>query len=539
MPKKPNIVFVIADDVTPAYHGCYGGSTPTPNIDRLAKEGALFWQAHGVAPLCNPSRYSIFTGQYCGRATSCSEGCSTAEPYSLGQNADLQPDTQTLAKQLRQGGYFTGHVGKWHSNFSILGKEWDADLLGPDADLDNPEADARLRELHASHAAVVKQCAGFEWVGAVNWGNLMGNRPARLRYHNPGWMTDAALEFLDEAAADDRPFYLHLANTLPHGPDPNASLGKDHRYTFSGKQDVAPKSHPQDATVLERLKGAGLQTEGSVAGVNAGIVQIDDQVGALRAKLEAMGELDNTIFIYTADHGIHGKGTCYIGGYHLPLVIRWPEAIKPGREIDAQVSHVDFLPTLLEATGTPLPENHTLDGISYLELLKGNKEEHRTVTYQEMGVGRAVTKGRYRLINFFYPESIIQKMQEGALERTPPSLQAYVEGFFCDYNFVNKPYYFDPVQLYDRVADPFERRNLCHEPAYADILEELTKELHAITDTLPGAYRHDVPAYQLSRPYLRLVEKRRLEVQQKSFYPDGFDQEKIFNLNLPDPLARN
>ena len=536
--KPPNIVLVIADDVTPAYHGCYGGPTPTPNIDQLAREGVLFRQAHGAAPLCCPSRYTIFTGQYCGRASSCSDGCSTEEPYSLSQNADLQPDTPTLAKQLKDAGYFTGHVGKWHSNFEILGEEWDSSLLGPEADLDDPAADSRLRELQASHQGVVKQCAGFEWVGATNWGNLMGNRPARLRYHNPAWMTDTALEFLRAARDDERPFYLHLANTVPHGPDPHKSFTADHRYTFSGKQENPPHSHPHDATVLERLRAAGLQTDGPIAGINAGVVQIDDQIGALRRQLEAMGELDNTIFIYTADHGIHGKGTCYLPGFHLPLVYHWPTAIPGGRQIDAQVSHVDFYPTLLEAAGVEAPSDHQVDGRSYLDLLKGETENHREVTYQEMGVGRAVTKGRYRLIHFFYPESVIEKMESGATNPSPPSLQAYVEGPFCDYNFINKPHYFDPVQLYDREADPCERRNLAQEPSYAEILTDLTRELHAITDSLPGPYRHDVPRFQETAPYRRLVEQRRLTVQQKDFYPMGFDQEKIFNLNLPDPLAQ-
>ena len=534
--KQPNIVLVIADDVTPAYHGCYGGPTPTPHIDRLAREGALFHQSHGSAPLCCPSRYTIFTGQYCGRAQSCSDGCSTAEPYSLSQNGDLQPDTPTLAKQLKTAGYFTGHVGKWHSNFAILGEEWDNNLLGPDADLDDATVDAKVREVQTRHQGVIKQCAGFEWVGAVNWGNLMGNRPSRLRYHNPGWMTDTALEFLEAATADERPFYLHLANTLPHGPDPSDSLGKDHRYSFSGKLDEAPCSHPHDATVFERLRAAGLQTEGPVAAINAGIIQIDDQVGALRDQLEAMGELDNTIFIYTADHGIHGKGTPYLGGYHLPLVCRWPQAVPAGREIEAQVSHVDFYPTLLEAAGAEIPETHSVDGRSYLDLLKGKTETHREVTYQEMGVARAVTKGRYRLVHFFYPESVIEKIRAGAVHPTPPSVQAYVEGPFCNYNFINKPHYFDPVQLYDREADPCERRNLAHEPAYAEILTDLTTELHAITDSLPGPYRHDVPTFQTTPAYRRLVEQRRLAVQQQSFYPEGFDQERIFNMNLPDPL---
>lgn len=534
--KAPNIVFLIADDVTPHYHGCYGGPTPTPNIDRLAANGARFDRSHSVAPLCNPSRYAMFTGQIPGRAVSASAGCSTAEPYSISQNAELQPDTPALPKMLRTAGYFTGHVGKWHSNFSLLeDHEWPSSI-GPEADLDDPKTDQALRDLQARHAQVVRQCAGFEWVGAVNWGNLMGNRPERLRHHNPMWMTDAALNFLDQAANDDRPFYLHLANTVPHGPHPNLSLGADHRYTFSGKQNAAPSSHPHDATVNERLKAAGLQTEGPIAGINAGIVQIDDQVGAIVAKLEALGELDNTIFLYTADHGIHGKGTCYMGGYHMPLVMHWPEVIKAGRVIDDPVSHVDFLPTLCAAAGATIPSNHLLDGVNLMPLLQGNAGSGRDFTYQEMGVGRAVTKGPWRYIAFRYPESVIEQMEKGTLD-IPPSLQAYDEGPFCDYNFINKPHYFDPEQLYNLDADPFERHNLIHDPACTEILKELREMLHRITDTLPGPYRHDNPDFQSSLKYHRMVERRRLKVQQKSFYPDGFDQEKIFNLNLPDPLA--
>jgi arylsulfatase A-like enzyme len=535
--KRPNIVFVMADDVTPYYHGCYGGPTPTPAINRLAREGALFMRSHSVAPLCNPSRWSIFTGQVPGRAESCSKGCSTAEPYSVAQNADLQPDTPSTAKLLRSAGYFTGHVGKWHSNFAYLAKdEWPKDL-GPDADLDDPGTDSKVRELQKKHQNVVRECAGFEWVDAVNWGNLGGKKPGRLGFHNPAWMTDAALSFLDEAAGQDKPFYLHLANTVPHGPDPNKSLGGDHRYTFTGKQEEPPQSHPHDATVLERLRKAGLQTEGPVAGINAGVMQIDDQIAALREKLEAMGELENTLFVYTADHGIHGKGTCYLGGYHMPLVMRWPGVIEAGRVINEPISHVDFLPTLAEIAGAEVPADHTLDGFSQVGLLRGESGSARDVTYQEMGVGRAVTKGSWRYIVFRYPESVIARMQFGDLEE-PRSLQAYVEGPFCNYNFVNKPHYFEAEQLYNLDADPFERTNLAYNPGCAETLEDMRHELHAITDKLPGPYREDTPAFQKSLKYRRMVEERRLRVSQMSFYPDGYDQERIFNLNLPDPLAR-
>jgi len=537
MSRLPNVVIVLADDVTPAYHGCYGGPTPTAEIDRLAAGGLLFQQSHSIAPLCNPSRYGIFTGQYVGRAASASVGCSPEEPYSIAQNGDLEEETPCLAKILREAGYFTGHCGKWHSNFKMAGKQEWQETLGPDADLDDPEVDSLLRKQHAVHADVVKRAGGFEWVAAVTWGNLMSNRPRRLQFHNPGWTTDAALAFLDEAASDERPFYLHLANTLPHGPDPNASLGADHQYTFEGKLDNAPASLPPDFTVFERLEAAGLQTKGPIAGINAGIVQVDDQIGALRAKLEEIGELENTIFIYTADHGIHGKGTPYIAGFHMPCVVHWPAGLGgPGRSISDPVSHVDFLPTLCEAIGAPIPEDHTLDGVSQLALWKGEGPSARSFTYQEMGVARAVTKGSLRYVAFRYPESVIAQMRNGEMQE-PTSFQAYVDGPFCDYNFKNKPHYFDPEQLYDLSRDPHERMNLAGDPAYAEQLAELRKLLHSVTDTLPGPYRRDNPEFMTSLQYRRLAEKRRLRVQQRAVYPEGFDQEKIFNLNLPDPLA--
>lgn len=532
---QPNIVIVVADDVTPAYHGCYGGRTPTPHIDRLAREGALFRRSCGVAPLCNPSRYSIFTGCYPGRAPSAHRGCSPDEPYSLNQNAELEPETPTLPKLLRAAGYFTGHVGKWHSNFSRLGEEW-PEALGPEADLDLPETDRRLRRLHDSQRQVVQETAGFEWVEAINWGNLMGNRPKALRSHNPAWITDAALSFLRDPQRGGRPFYLHLANTVPHDPNSQESLGKDHRYTFNGKLPHPPQSHPEDATVLQRMRQAGIETEGPIAGINAGIIQIDDQIGAIIRQLEAMNELDRTIFVYTADHGVHGKGTCFMGGWHLPLVVRWPARIPAGREVREAVSHVDFLPTLAEAAGVGIPCGQTCDGVSWLPLA-GGAEIRRRVTYQEMGVGRAVLKGNLHYIAFRQAESALRRMASGAAKEAI-DLHPSGNSPFCNYNFVNKPHYFEPEQLYDIEADPHQRTNLARRPEFQDALAEMRAELMAITDTLPGPYRHDTPPFMESPAYQSLVEARRETVRRMSFYPDGFDQERVFNLNLPDPALR-
>lgn len=531
-----NIVLIVADDVTPAHHGCLGGPTPTPELDRFARDGVLFTRAHGVSPLCCPSRYSIFSSRYPGRAASVSRDASLEEPYSVLQNADLQPGDPTLATRLRALGYFTGHVGKWHNNFHhLLEDRWPA-CLTPEADLDDPAVDAQLRAHHETTCRVVADCAGFEYVQAVHWGNLLARLPKAMRHHNPAWLTQAALRFLDRAAGQNRPFYLHIAHTVPHGPDPVASLGADHRYTYAGRLDAAPDCHPDDSTILPRLAAAGLQTRGATAGINAGMVQIDDQIGAIRRKLDTLGLLEDTLFVYTADHGIHGKGTCYHGGFNMPLVISWPKGIPGGRRVDEAVSHVDLGPTLIELAGTVPPTSSEIDGRSYAGLLRGYATRGpREFTFQEMGVARSVCDRRYHFVALRYPRSVLDALASGRRAELP-SLHAYVESHFCDYNLVNKPHYFDADQLFDLEADPFERRNLVHEPAQAERVARMRAALFAITDTLPGPYPRDVPPFMQGAAYRRLAEARRLKAAQGRYHPQGYDQERVYNFNLPDPV---
>ncbi len=535
--SRPNIVIVIADDVTPSYHGCYGGPTPTPAIDRLAREGAIFHRACGVAPLCNPSRFTIFTGMYPGRAPSASAGCSPGDPYSIQQNADVTPAMAALPRLLRAGGYFTGHVGKWHSNFTHAGaKEW-PEHLGRGADPDDRAVDAALRDLQETHKRTVRECAGFEWVQAVHWGNVgAANKPDALGHHNPAWKTDAALEFLEEAARDGRPFYLHLANTVPHGPDVNLSLGADHRYTPAGKLGAPPHSHPPDETVPRRLRAAGLQTEGPIAGINTGMVMIDDQIGALLGKLEAMGAVQNTIFLYTADHGIFGKGTCYLGGFRLPLVVRWPAGIQAGQSVDAPVSFVDFLPTLCEAAGVAVPGPDRIDGVSFLDGLTGRGPWRREAAYQEMGVSRGLLKGSWHYVAFRYPASVIARMEAGEMEM-PPDVSGYGESPFGDLNFRYKPSYFEPEQLYNISEDPDERRNLADDPACAGVLEAMRRELWAVTARLPGPFPREAPAFMRSARFHEMVERRRARLPSIPYYPQGHDAEAVYNRNQRDPLA--
>ncbi len=534
MPGRPNLVIVVADDITPNYHSCYGGPTPTPNIDRLSERGVRMERGYCCASLCCPSRWTLFTGQFTGRSRWVWEGeheTPANEPYLISQNGMLDPETPTIAKTLREAGYFTGHIGKWHSRFSTKDFEFDEPTI-PHGDPDDPEVDAELRRRQANAQEVVKRCAGFEYVDRVNWGNIGGAVDPKIRHHNIAWMTDGALDFLDAAKGDDRPFYLHLANSIPHGPDPSKSLGVDHRYTWGGKLDEPPRSHPDDSTVNERLQAAGLQTEGPIAGVNAGMVQLDDQIGAVMARLEEIGELDNTIFIYTADHGIPGKGSCHVQGQHLPFVMAWPAGLAGGQVVRDIFSWVDVVPTLCEACEVSMPGDHRLDGVSVLGALRGEGRWPRESAYHEMGWSRSIIKGRWQYIATRYPSRAIEEMRKGEDSTVEPGIGVG----FDKLNAPFKPAYFEPDQLYDLQTDPQERWNLVRDPARADVVADLKAELKAVTDTLPRPFPDEPDEFLDSETYRTLLARRRAEVDAIEHYPPG-DAAHYWFANLRDPVV--
>jgi arylsulfatase A-like enzyme len=525
----PNIVVIVADDTTNSYHSCYGGPTPTPNIDRIAADGARFERGYCCSSLCCPSRWNLFTGQYTGRSRWVYEDVPEDQPYNVSQNGMLDPETPTLAKTLREAGYFTGHIGKWHSRFDIPDFPFD-EPIHIEGDPDDPEVDAEIRRRQKNAQEVVKKCGGFEHAACVHWGNIAGYAHPKLRVHNPMWKTDGALEFLDSAAEDDRPFYLHLANTVPHGPDPHKSLGADHSYTWSGKLDEAPGSHPPDETVFERMREAGIQTDGPIAGVNAGMIMLDDQVGAVLEKLDEMGVADDTIVIYTADHGVPGKGSAHVTGQHLPFVMRWPGGMPGGQVVHDVFSWVDTVPTLCDAAGTRMPEDACIDGVSVLGALQGQEKWPRQVAYHEMGWSRSVIKGRYHYIATRYPEKAIEEFKKDDPEILP--------GIGQPFDRLNAPFipdYFEPDQLYDLATDPFERHNLVDDPTRADVLEDLREELWAIADTMPRPFPREPHPFRQTERYQQLKAERRAEVDAIEHYPPNCYVPRVWFANLHDP----
>ncbi len=527
---KPNIVFIVADDTTPAYHGCYGGPTPTPNIDSIARDGALFRESRCVAALCCPSRYSIFTGRYVGRAPSVWRDTPENQPHYVLQNADLTPDTPTVAKMLRDAGYHTCHVGKWHSGWTTsFGAGEHEGRIGPDDDLQDPATQRRQRAIYEARLETVRSFAGFDEAHALSWGNIgAANGPPPIRVHNVQWQTDAALDFLDRAADADEPFYLHIAETVPHGPDPSQELGKDHRYTAGGILDHDPKGHPPDDTVHDRLRDAGFSPGGRLYGINAGMVMLDDQVGAILDKLRALGLDENTLVVYAADHGIAGKGSCYYPGTHLPLVMRWPGRIAAGTVVDEPVMHVDFLPTLLAAAEVaPSAPN---DGIDLLPRLTSGRPIEREATFAEMGWTRSITKGRYTYLAFRYPDPAIREMEQGETDVAIDHVARY-KGSFGDMNARNRPHYFDPDQLYDLEVDPYCRTNLAGDPAHRETLAALKSELERHLASFARPFPLEAPDFMRSPRYAELVAERQARMDPP--FPQPPEVEEVYGRNVP------
>lgn len=529
--RKPNIVIIVADDTTPSYHGCHGGPTPTPNVDRIAARGVRFERGYCTASLCCPSRYSLFTGQFAGRSRWTFQETPPDEPALIAQNGMLDPETPTLANVLKESGYFTGHIGKWHSRFGVddLGYE---EPVVPEGDPDDSAVDAELRRRQSVAQDVVRQCGGFEHADRVNWGNIPNHVDPKIRVHNIAWMTDGALEFLDKAASDERPFYLHLANSVPHGPDCTLSLNVDHRYTWGGKLDQPPASHPPDDSVLERLRAAGLQTDGPVAGVNSGMVMLDDQVGAVLEKLDEMGVSENTIVIYTADHGIPGKGSCHVTGQHLPFVMCWPAGLPRGKVVHDVFSWVDAAPTLCEACGFCMPPEHKVDGVSVLGALRGESAWPRQVAYHEMGWSRSVIKGRYHYIATRYPESFVEALKNGD-SKTKLGLGLLFDGLNAPFI----PDYFASDQLYDLHTDPFEQVNLIDDPSRKDVVADLKAQLKEITDSMPRPFPSRHHPFRDTDEYRRLLRERKAEMAAIEHYPTSGDVQRVWFANLNDPDA--
>lgn len=489
--RPPNLIVFVTDDQSFGHIACFGGRVLTPHQDRLAEEGVRFNRAYTTSPACTPSRYGILTGQFPSRTTHKKfvKDNPPGRQSVVTWNTELAAGTPTVASVLKSAGYVTGMTGKWHLGAS----EWEAggdDGTGKlkkypaKAAPDDPAVCAALRHNQAAYCDEIKK-HGFDFVDRVYWENIPNLGVSALHRHNPEWIVEGALNFIERNRS--RPFFLYVALTLPHGPSPMNSMKSDPRITPIGLLDKAPDVIPARDEIIRKVKAAGFSEEGAY------YTWIDECVGALTRKLDELGIGDETAIMQYSDHApTPGKGTLYEDGVKSPALLRWRDGIKPGRVCDELIQNIDFAPTFFDFAGIRPPAGMRIDGRSLAPLLLGQRERIHERLFFEFGWTRAVLDKRFKYLALRYPPDVLKKA-EGRADRD--EIETYGKGagmvtrrrgqlFHASQCWPlqakaakNHPGFFDRDQFYDLETDPGETKNLAGDPAHEKKLAELRREL--------------------------------------------------------------
>lgn len=471
--SPPNVVIMYTDDLSVEDLATYGGAVLTPNIDELARRGARLDRYYATSPVCSPSRYSLLTGRYASRNVHLAESTPRDEPALIRWNTHLDGREETLAHWLKRAGYTTAIVGKHHN--SIIDDELITRLP--------PEADARLDahrgvlgQNQRAIAEMIQGSTGFEHALRV-YGNNMHvlGLPEELQQHNPEWIVDGAIEFLDSVTTT--PFFMYVAFTTPHGPDNVVSMRSDPTISPGGYLDQPPDVQPSRDSVFARVERAGLHEN------VAPLTWLDDSVGAVVDALDARGLGDSTLLIFASDHSAFAKMTCYERGARAPAVVVWPGVIPAGQRVDALTANIDWAPTVLAAAGTTVPENNRIDGVNLLPLLSEPGTPGRESLALEVVYTRAIVTQRWKYIATHFPSHVREKItpenrnrfnQEGLVSTADPIAGVVPARYGVSTKY---PGYYDDEQLYDLNLDPDEQHNLAGEPSYKHVLVNLRNRL--------------------------------------------------------------
>jgi len=408
----PNLLVILADDLGIGDVGAYRqADIQTPAIDRLAAEGMLFTNMRANCTVCSPSRAALLTGCYADRV---------GVPGVIRTDADnswgfLDPSVPTLAARLKQAGYHTAIVGKWH-----LG------LTSP-----NTPTERGFDHFHGFLGDMMDS-----YTTHLRHGNnymRLGTEEITPEGHATDLFTDWAIASIEEQAADtSRPFFLYLAYNAPHFP-------------------IEP---PQDW--LDRVQQRLPELDEKRARNVAFVEHLDHGVGRVLAALEASGVADNTLVVFTSDNGGSlphaqnndpwrgGKQDHYDGGLRVPFLVRWPGVVQPGSESDRIGLSFDIVPTFLTLAGVERPAD--LDAVSLLPALRGEP-----------------ASDEQRLLYF--------TRREGGLRYGGKSYEAVIAGGWK--LMQNDP--FSPLELYDLTNDPLEQHNLAD--TRKDVVRDLSAAL--------------------------------------------------------------
>lgn len=483
-PRRPNVVLIVADDLGYGDISAYNRSSgiDTPGIDEMAGRGISFSDAHATSSVCTPSRYSILTGEYNWRS-----GLKNGI-VRLWDGPIIEEDQPTIGSILRDHGYDTACIGKWH-----LGWDWpthdgshpnDSLPLG----LNDEEAAQRRIEFGLTNIDFTRPIAsgpvqrGFDWYFGVDVPNYppytwiendrIVEQPTVLKtdqfygdegWAAPGWshqemlprFAQLACDYIAEHGAvqdERRPFFLYLPLTAPHSP-------------------VSPSEQFVGATPI---------------GPYGDLVrEVDWFVSRIRSALESAGIAEDTLLVFTSDNGPetevgddegvyrraertghHSSGElrgvkrdAWEGGHRVPLIAEWPGVIPEAQQSPALASLVDLLVTFADATGCPLPDSASRDGVSLLPVLTGDAGQARESLVIHSFTGKfGVRKGPWMLID----------AANGA-ENLEPEWLRQARGYHRDNH---------PAELFNLAEDPAQRVNLFAQ--HPEIVASLHRQLHAV-----------------------------------------------------------
>lgn len=529
--KRPNIILFLTDDQDKHSIGAYGGNSFTPNLDRMAREGMVFHQAYVSSTVCTPSRYSFLTGRYAGRSYSgrYQDECPPGQQGFPSFNVELEENNMNVGAILQKSGYTTGYVGKFHVGPDIKRSEeyekLDLRYVPRDAPA-NTETTSAFRYNERWYRRFLRD-KGFSWAKHIYWGNMQ----APYNHHNPEWTIEAALEFIERNK--DRPFYLHYCTTLTHGPDKSWSKSMEHpRVSGEGLLDEVPNVMTNRQDLLKLLENRNLDSEKG----HAGYAQVDDSIGAILKKLNELGIADNTLIIFTSDHGSNMKGSLFNkDGICVPWIMRWPAAIKAGTECHELVQNIDLVPTFFDIAGAQIPIEYTMDGRSLCPLFGGQTRRWRNHLYFELGFARAVCTKEWKYIAVRYSKEQIANIRKARPESLP-KLMAYIGRMGIGTRGAKNPGFFDYDQLYNLRKDPKEQKNLATDIRYRERLKMMRGILKRYLESFDRPFGEFVSGGNASPPGLidgqvELVKKINIEGK-RIILPDGnvLDEQSLSDL---------
>ena len=343
--QKPNLIFIVADDLGYADLGCYGGRDAafgrvSPALDAMAANGLRFTQGYANSPVCSPTRFALMTARWQYRLRGAAE-----EPINSKSRGSttlgLPPEHPTLPSLLRDAGYRTALIGKWHlgypPHFGPLRSGYE-EFFGP-------------------------MSGGVDYFTHADSSGTHDLWLGEERKVEEGYLTDLitgrALDWVQRVSREDKPFFLSVHYTAPHWPWETRD----------------------DRELAHNLKGSLFHLAGgNIHTYRRMIHHMDEGIGRLVEALRRAGRLDNTLIVFTSDNGgerfsdnwplVGGKMDLTEGGIRVPYIVQWPAVIRPGGVSAQHCLTMDWSATLLDAAGVAADAQHPLDGVSLLPVLR-------------------------------------------------------------------------------------------------------------------------------------------------------------------------